>query len=339
MLDLAIVSPVFFAPLVQNFGGGSWVLDLVTLVDTTLATYVLSVWRYLTIELATALRLLLAIYIALQGFDYFTFKHEGNGAQIFMSRVATIVLVYGLFLSASFLNTVVFDFVTNGPAAIGDIIVRGSGVVASASIFGALQNLANSLIDISSGFLSVGGLKGISASLIALVVLVIGLGFIAYGMGLVVLSKVATSVLLSLFPVFIVLYLFSGTRGLFEGWLRQMLTFALVPLFAFALIGLSLVLIDQAFLPISAFMTASPNDVVPLDLLIGPLLVVVICWMLLAQVVSWSSGVAGGLSVKASAMPGAERGGFLARSAARGGEVLRDRVSPVVAGLRASRGG
>lgn len=54
--------------------------------------------------------------------------------------------------------------------------------------------------------------------------------------GVMVTSRIALAVLLALGPVFIILALFRGTRGLFEGWLRAAVMFALAPMFA-TLIG------------------------------------------------------------------------------------------------------
>src|SRR5207245_2141842 len=48
--------------------------------------------------------------------------------------------------------------------------------------------------------------------------------------GVLVVCRLALAALLILGPVFIVLALFDGTRGLFEGWLKSVVMFALVPL-------------------------------------------------------------------------------------------------------------
>ncbi len=47
---------------------------------------------------------------------------------------------------------------------------------------------------------------------------------------MLVVCRLALAALLILGPVFIVLALFDGTRGLFEGWLKSVAMFALVPL-------------------------------------------------------------------------------------------------------------
>ena len=48
--------------------------------------------------------------------------------------------------------------------------------------------------------------------------------------GVLVVCRLALAALLIIGPVFIVLALFEGTRGLFEGWLKSVVMFALVPL-------------------------------------------------------------------------------------------------------------
>jgi type IV secretion system protein VirB6 len=54
--------------------------------------------------------------------------------------------------------------------------------------------------------------------------------------GVLVTSRIALAALLAVGPVFLILALFSGTRGLFEGWVKGAVLFALVPLFT-VLIG------------------------------------------------------------------------------------------------------
>lgn len=58
--------------------------------------------------------------------------------------------------------------------------------------------------------------------------------------GVLVTSRIALAALLAVGPIFVILSLFAGTRGLFEGWVKAAVTFALVPLFT-VLIGVGAV--------------------------------------------------------------------------------------------------
>jgi len=105
--------------------------------------------------------------------------------------------------------------------------LRGSAAQALAvrldGLFSALMDTARAAQEAQ------GDAKGIQPSdLINLSALVLMLGSV----GVLVTSRIVLAVLLTLGPVFVVLSIFGGTRGLFEGWLKAAVGFALVPLFA-----------------------------------------------------------------------------------------------------------
>ncbi len=68
--------------------------------------------------------------------------------------------------------------------------------------------------------------------------------FMLASTGLLVVAKVMLGVLLGLGPVFLVLMIFPQTRGLFEGWLKACVLFALVPLVTILLTSATLELIE-----------------------------------------------------------------------------------------------
>jgi type IV secretion system protein VirB6 len=61
--------------------------------------------------------------------------------------------------------------------------------------------------------------------------------------GVLIVSRMALALMLALGPIFIVLALFSGTRGLFVGWMKTVVMLAVAPLFAVLLGSGTLVLI------------------------------------------------------------------------------------------------
>jgi type IV secretion system protein VirB6 len=58
--------------------------------------------------------------------------------------------------------------------------------------------------------------------------------------GVLIVARIALAALLALGPVFIILALFRGTRGLFEGWLKTSVLFAVVPLISVLVGGTAL---------------------------------------------------------------------------------------------------
>jgi len=61
--------------------------------------------------------------------------------------------------------------------------------------------------------------------------------------GVLIVARIALAAVMALGPVFIVLALFRGTRGLFEGWLKAAVMLAITPLFCVLLGGGALVMI------------------------------------------------------------------------------------------------
>jgi type IV secretion system protein VirB6 len=61
--------------------------------------------------------------------------------------------------------------------------------------------------------------------------------------GVLIVARMALALMLALGPIFIIMALFSGTRGLFVGWMKTVIMLAVTPLFAVLLGGGTLALI------------------------------------------------------------------------------------------------
>jgi type IV secretion system protein VirB6 len=142
--------------------------------------------------------------------------------------------------------------------------------------------------------------------------------------GYIMLGKLAVAVLLALAPFFIMMYLFAGTKSLFEGWLRQVLTFALVPVLTYAL----LLLISSLLLQTTTQLLADSNDIAAkISMVASFTLVCGVSLFLLAQVMSWSAGIAGGFQLSSLGMftRGIQGGKWAYRTGARFQRWRKDR--------------
>ncbi|WP_299193814.1 type IV secretion system protein [uncultured Erythrobacter sp.] len=77
--------------------------------------------------------------------------------------------------------------------------------------------------------------------------------------GLLVTARIGLALLLAIGPIFVVLGLFNGTRGLFVGWLKGLVMLALAPLFA--VVGGSIML--EIAVPVLAALVAQPGQIDP----------------------------------------------------------------------------
>jgi type IV secretion system protein VirB6 len=111
---------------------------------------------------------------------------------------------------------------------------------------------------------------------------------------LVMLAKLAVAVLLGVAPFFILLYLFEGTKTIFEGWLRQLISFALIPIFLYGLLALVINIVRTMS---DQMIEATANEVWGITH-VGPYALVMLVSLLLAtQVMGWAAGVGGGFSL------------------------------------------
>ena len=89
------------------------------------------------------------------------------------------------------------------------------------------------------------GFRNIGLYIMAAVTIIFAAFFVGFALALLILAKLATWVLLSLGPFFIALALFAVTSRFFTGWVAQVASFALIPLFVYAFLGFFLSLIQQ----------------------------------------------------------------------------------------------
>ena len=75
--------------------------------------------------------------------------------------------------------------------------------------------------------------------------------------GLLVTARIGIALLLAIGPIFVVMALFDGTRGLFVGWLKGLVMLALAPFFA--VVGGSIML--ELAVPILAALVAVPGQI------------------------------------------------------------------------------
>jgi type IV secretion system protein VirB6 len=246
----------------------------------------------------TPLRLCLVIYVAVYGVLMLTGRAQLTYREA-IGRLGTMLFVYVLATNADVYTGFLERLFVNSPAAIANVAVGGGGATGQNA---AMDNFYNAGMDTGNKIWDRGHVAGPwSPFLAAIVVYAITLGVAAYAAFLLALAKVALAVLLILTPLFALLYLFGHTRRLFEGWLGQVIHFALVPILVYGVLGLILNIAqaDLASLDENSEM-ATMKDVLNLAL------VGVVAILLLTQVMWIAEGIAGGMTLSTM---GAFRGG------------------------------
>lgn len=175
-------------------------------------------------EMAFVLTLLLVLYVAFFGFSLMLGRSNLSVRNL-VPRIMTVGLVLTFATSFAAFSTVFYNVFVGGPDEIASILTgtNGSATAVFAQkldvVFVAVQQASGDATDIS--LFSPEGMMWAGAMMLLL-------GTV----GLLVTARIGLALLLAVGPIFVVLALFNGTRGLFTGWLKGVTMLAIAPLFA-----------------------------------------------------------------------------------------------------------
>ena len=185
----------------------------------------------------TALTIILTLYIALLAFNLLTGR-SALRVSVLTPRMMTLGLVLTFATSWIAYQSVVWNLATGAPDEIASVLVGSKG--SATTLFAQqLDGFFTAITDAASNAQPNASTAAANPAAIAAAtsmtsppnILSIGALLMLLGtVGVLVVCRLALAALLILGPVFIVLALFEGTRGLFEGWLKSVAMFALVPL-------------------------------------------------------------------------------------------------------------
>ena len=198
--------------------------------------------------LSQVLTLVLTIYIALLAISLLTGRTQLR-LSLLTPRMMQLGLVLTFATSWVAYQSVGWDLLTGAPDQIAGVILgnQGSATQLFAQrldvLFDVIANSAH-LAQSANATATVGTVPAVAnmspkpADLLWTGSLMLLVGTV----GVLIVARIALAAVMALGPVFIVMALFKGTRGLFEGWLRAAIMLALTPLFAVLIGGGTLVM-------------------------------------------------------------------------------------------------
>src|SRR5438270_3667174 len=186
-----------------------------------------------------ALTIILTLYVALLAFNLLTGR-SALRLSVLTPRMMTLGLVLTFATSWIAYQSVVWNLATGAPDEIASVLVgtKGSATMIFADrldgVFTAITDAATA-VPANAAAASPDAPAVAPAAVPTLaspanILSIAGLILLLGTVGVLVVCRLALAALLIIGPVFIVLALFDGTRGLFEGWLKSVAMFALVPL-------------------------------------------------------------------------------------------------------------
>jgi len=290
--------------------------QLIDNVDSIILIFVQGSFGSFSAAIAAFWRIMFILFIAL--FGYKVIVSGKFSAPDLLVNTLKIILILLVATEWDTFFLLVYDLATDLPSDIaGQLIQSASSSLGDPALDSAeTANLGISSFYDRSIAVTQDVLEGASwfdfgiylyAGAIALVALL----FSGYAAMLIILAKIAVAILLAVGPIFILLLIFKNTQNLFEGWLRTLINYAIIPIFIYAVIAFFLILAESPLQNLEA------NADVDSELLtsIAPfLLISVVGFMIMAQVMTMAASITGGLSLSSMGA-----GAWIARKAISAG--------------------
>ncbi|UIP06224.1 type IV secretion system protein [Erythrobacter sp. SDW2] len=200
-------------------------------------------------QMATVLTILLTLYVIFFAMALMTGR-SNLSVRAMLPRIILVGLVLTFSTSWAAYQSIVWNLALGAPDWLAGILTgdRGSATMTFAAkvdiVFQAVEQASAGQTDIEA--FSPPGMLRLGALL-----------FMLGTVGVLVTARIALAVLIALGPVFIVMVLFNGTRGMFTGWLKGVVMLALTPLFAVLAGGIML----ELSVPILSALTQTSGEI------------------------------------------------------------------------------
>ena len=258
--------------------------------------YVVNVWTSFDIIAEPLVLTVATISLAVLGYLMFTGQVTMQMNQL-LPRLFRWAIILALLLNMPDLYAFVYPIVTDVPDAIAAFLLAEAGGLDEDAVLGMVETVLQAGMNAASEVWKSSGYLDLSSHVISGLLLITALALAIVAMVLLMLSKLAVGILLAVGPFPLILRLLDVGRGLFEGWLRQLLTFSLVPVFVYSLIALNFTILQSAQVQL---VTATTADQITLTQIIPFVLVGIANLLLLTQVLTWAGGVGGGVALAIS---------------------------------------
>lgn len=274
--------------------------QLITNIDTLLLGFVQGSFGGLTPIIQTCWRLMFIIFLAIHG--YKTLLSGKFSAPDLVMHCFKIVLVLVLATQWDVFYQFIYRMVTDLPSDIsGQIMQAASGSLgaqsqahdtASANL--ALARFYDRSLAVCDKLLEGAGWQQLGLYFYAGIVWLGAGAFTGYAMMMILLAKISIAVILAVGPFFILLLVFHDTRKLFEGWLRTLLNYALIPMFVYAVLALLLAITTPTLVYLESHSSVYDQMITA----IGPFAITTyIATILLRQVMNIAANITGGVSL------------------------------------------
>ncbi len=258
-------------------------------VDQALDQYVINTATDLIAYISPIFTSMLIVWIAIWGY-LMMFGKVTEPLQEGVFRILRIGLIMTLGLTVGTYMDVVVDVLAHGPESIAAVVTGSNGGAAT-----ILDNLFSRVLDVADQAWDKAGVMSgdFGMYLVAALIMVFGGGVTIVVAFLLLASKVATTVLLAIGPLFIIGLLFNTTQRFFESWLGMVMNFGMLLILGSA-IGRMVIDVSEAFMNIVESSTSSMANMTTCAYLIAFFALGI---LVLKQVPAIASALGGGVAL------------------------------------------
>ncbi len=190
-----------------------------------------SAYQSISTPVIQLLNIMLVIYVSYYGVQLVTGTSRLSVSEL-VSRTVRMMIIITMVKNWDVFNAYLYNWLNTTPENIGrDLLTyTGTGIYDPVQILSDLWKIANQT---AGAFTIQSGAASFLPALVSIVVIICALAFVATALGLLMLSKLMLWVLVATAPVFIACFLFEQSRGYGAAWFRQVLAYALIPMFLY----------------------------------------------------------------------------------------------------------
>lgn len=203
---------------------------VLSIVNTASTQYIGDTIQKVATTISEPTYILLTVYVLFMGWQAIS----GNIKEPVLDltkRLLKICIIAGLALKLAQYNVYITDVFFKGPENFA------ASIMGTGSQTAILDELLMGVWDVGTNFWERGSLsaKGLGLCIAALMMYAVGIALSAYACFLIVLSKMATAVLIGIGPLFIVSLLFKTTKKFFESWISMLANYGLIYILVIAI--------------------------------------------------------------------------------------------------------
>lgn len=211
-------------------------------------------------------------------------------------RLMKIAFIFGIGIQLAEYNTYVTDTFFNGPEQLASVLTHST---ANGTAISSLDQILDQGFKIGKTFWDQGGIimGDFGMYIVALLVWAMTIAVTAYACFLIVLAKIALSLIIALGPLFIISLLFQPTANFFNAWIQQLSNYFLLMVLVIAANVFVMTLFMRAANGASAITSTAQIDQLFPFLITG-----VVSLLVIAQLPQMAAGLAGGISLSSYGM-------------------------------------